>query len=84
MGELSSGTLRGSESILATAWFDSLEDPMLLCDASLVVLAANRAAARLLQIPPAELIHRKAHEVLVPPAPAGARWRVVSQGSPTS
>ncbi len=69
MGELSSGTLRGSESILATAWFDSLEDPMLLCDASLVVLAANRAAARLLQIPPAELIHRKAHEVLVPPAP---------------
>lgn len=44
---------------------------MLLCDQSLVVLAANQAAADLLQTSAMDLIHRKADEVLAPAAQAG-------------
>jgi transcriptional regulator with PAS, ATPase and Fis domain len=71
MGDISVDALRGSESLLATAWFESIEEAMLLCDRSLVVFAANRAAAQLLQIPAGELVHRKADEVLAPAALAG-------------
>ena len=85
MGEISSYAPHASESVLTTAWFESMEDPMLLCDGSLMVLAANRAAAHLLQIPASELIRRKADEVLAPatlpgpapsqPPPARLEWR---------
>src|SRR5581483_6028309 len=71
MGEISSYEPRASETLLTTAWFESMDDPMLLCDGSLVVLAANRAAARLLQVPASDLIRRKADEVLAPAAAAG-------------
>ena len=85
MGEPLVEGLGGSESLLTTAWFESIENPMLLCDRSLVVFAANRAAAQLLQIPARELLHRKADEVLAPavlagpvpvePPPARLQWR---------
>ncbi|HLK48917.1 MAG TPA: sigma 54-interacting transcriptional regulator [Bryobacteraceae bacterium] len=71
MGEIAVDALRGSEVLLTTAWFESIDDPMLLCDRSLVVLAANRAAAQLLQMPAGELLCRKADEFLAPAAPAG-------------
>ena len=85
MGDISVVTPPGSESLLATAWFESIEDAMLLCDRSLVVFAANRAASQLLQMPAGELLHRKADEVLAPlavggpvpvqPPPARLEWR---------
>jgi two-component system, NtrC family, response regulator AtoC len=85
MGDISVIAPRGSESMLTAAWFESIDDAMLLCDRSLVVFAANRAASRLLQTPAAELIHRKANEVLAPavlagplpaqPPPARLEWR---------
>lgn len=72
MGEISSYTPpRGSESLLTAAWFESMEDPVLLCDRSLLVLAANRAATQLLQIPASELIQRRADEMLAPAAAVG-------------
>ena len=66
MGETLFSELRASESVLTSAWFESLEDSILLCDESLVVLAANRAAAQLLQMPAGELVGRKADELLAP------------------
>ncbi len=59
-----------SGSLLTAAWFESIADPMLLCDRELVVLAANPAAARLLQTSAADLVHRKAQQVLAPVASA--------------
>ena len=85
MGEISAGVLRVSESLLTSAWFESVENPMLLCDGSLVVLAANRAASQLLQLSSGELLYRKADEVLAPaippqpmpsqPRPARLEWK---------
>lgn len=82
---------RGSESLLTAAWFESMDDAMLLCDRSLVVFAANRAAAQMLQVPAAELLYRKADEVLAPatyagvipiqPPPARLEWRCEFQAS---
>ena len=71
MGDISVYAPPGSELVLTTAWFESIEDPMLLCDQSLVVLAANQAAAELLQTSAGDLIHRKADEVLAPAKPVG-------------
>lgn len=51
------------------AFFDSIPDPLLLCDRSLLVAAVNRAAAALLSRPATELINRSAMDLLPPPAP---------------
>ena len=64
-------------SLLTAAWFETIADPMLLCDRELAVLAANPAAASLLETPAADLVLRKAQEVLAPitssvPAPKRA------------
>ena len=85
MGDIAVDALRGSDVLLTTAWFESIDDPMLLCDRSLVVFAANRAATRLLHMTAGELLHRKADEVLAPiaikgplpiqPPPARLEWR---------
>ena len=69
MGDFASYAPPVSETLLTSAWFESMEDPMLLCDPSLVVLAANQAAAELLQTSTGALLHRKADEVLSPAAP---------------
>jgi two-component system response regulator AtoC len=61
----------GAEATLTSAWFESMDNPMLLCDRSLVVLAANRAATGLLAIPSGDLVRRKVDEVLAPVAPMG-------------
>jgi len=66
MGEIPRIALHGSESVLANAWFESMEDPMLLCDGSLVVVAANRSATQFLQSSASELINRRADEILAP------------------
>jgi two-component system response regulator AtoC len=58
--------------VLTTAWFECMEDPILLCDRSLLVLAANRAAAQVLQVSAGELIHRRADELLAPAADTSA------------
>jgi len=57
-----------AESVLTNAWFETIEDPILLCDRSLMVLAANDAAVRLLQTSAGDLLHRKADEFLAPAA----------------
>ena len=64
-------------SLMTAAWFETIADPMLLCDRELAVLAANPAAASLLETPAADLVLRKAQEVLAPitssvPAPKRA------------
>ncbi|MBZ5579285.1 MAG: sigma 54-interacting transcriptional regulator [Acidobacteriia bacterium] len=69
MGDISTYAPPSSESLLASAWFESIQDPMLLCDPSLVVLAVNQAAADLLQTSAEALIHRKADHVLAPAVP---------------
>src|ERR1700745_1172874 len=85
MGDLAIYASPASESVLSAAWFKSIGDPMLLCDRSWVVLAANQAAANLLDLPANDLLHRKADEVLAPavpaapspqqPPPARVEWR---------
>ncbi len=74
-----------SEALLTAAWFESTGHPMLLCDQSLTVVAANRAAVSLLQVPAQQLLRRKVDDILAPAvplapapaAPAAARleWR---------
>jgi two-component system response regulator AtoC len=91
MGEISSYAPPRPESVLTAAWFESVRDPMLLCDRSLMVVAANRAAADLLEISAGDLVHRKADEVLAPalpvavapqpPPPAGLEWKCEFQSS---
>ena len=51
-------------TVLTSALFESLTDPMLLCDSGLVVVAANRAAAELLEMPAAALSGKNADELL--------------------
>lgn len=72
MGDISSYAPPRAESVLTAAWFESMRDPVLLCDRSLVVVAANQAAADLLETSTGNLLDRKADEVLAPAAPAGA------------
>ena len=91
MGDIGVEALGGSDVLLTSAWFESIDDPMLLCDRSLVVFAANRAATRLLQMSAGELLHRKADEVLAPaatngplpvqPPPARLEWRCEFQAA---
>lgn len=95
MGDSFGCALSPSESVLTNAWFDSMENPMLLCDGSMVVLSANRAAAKLLGLSSGELLHRRADEVLAPavppqaspsqPRPARLEWKCefrAPQGEP--
>ena len=70
MSEISASAPAISEAVLTTAWFESIDAPMLLCDQQLVVLAANPAATALLQRSEGELLHRKADALFDPSAAA--------------
>lgn len=70
------------DATLTAAWFESIRDPMMLCNRSLVVTAANRAASELLEIAAGELLQRKVNEILRPiglapifRGPADLQWR---------
>ena len=74
-----------SETVLIAALFDKLAEPILLCDGSLCIVAANNAARELLGIPAEDLVGRQADEVLpvrgaerhaTPPGPrTSVEWR---------
>ena len=53
-----------SEFALTAAFFESVANPVLLCDPALTILAINEAASDVLGLPAAQLLGRKANEVL--------------------
>ncbi len=67
-----------SEIPLLYAYFNDAPEPLLLCDASLVILSANKSAENLLRIPAGEVAGRNAREVL-PLGPPGDGIRAPQQ-----
>jgi PAS domain-containing protein len=63
------------------SFFDSLTDPIVICDRGLRVMHANEAFATRLDVPRHTLLHRLLSDLL---SPAGVEWLTTVAGAPAS